>query len=176
MGGNRFPGKHVNTFDIRTEGEWTLFAGETYLDYFQRCLQQLPYYVPPVVIANLINLLLFFVLLGFLELIPFLLNFCLGRNTLGRRSGSLMREMPAATIAGGSGSGEGPVAAETGGEAESPAAVTEDVGMDEIALPPTYMPPEQTTLGLDVTFTYILMFILGLAAMLGRLVMVRGSA
>ena len=41
-------------------------------DYLKTIVQLLPYYVPPVVIANLINMVFFFVLLAAVEVIPFL--------------------------------------------------------------------------------------------------------
>jgi hypothetical protein len=46
-------------------------------------LQQLPYYIPPVVIANLINLLLFICLLGAIEIVPLLYSLVMGRAPLG---------------------------------------------------------------------------------------------
>ncbi len=63
MGGNRFP-------------------DETFSAIFRRCLRQVPYYVPPVVIANMINLLLLVFVLGAVEIVPLFL-----RTLLLRRGG-----------------------------------------------------------------------------------------
>ena len=60
------------------------FEGESGRDILRRIVQQLPYYVPPVVIANLINLVFFIFLLGAVEIVPLLLGLFMGRTpTLG---------------------------------------------------------------------------------------------
>ena len=46
-------------------------GASTVFDYLKTVVQLLPYYVPPVVIANLINMVFFFVLLAAVEVIPF---------------------------------------------------------------------------------------------------------
>ena len=47
------------------------FSGaSTFFDYLRTIVQLLPYYVPPVVIANLINMIFFFFLLGAVEFFP----------------------------------------------------------------------------------------------------------
>ena len=47
-------------------------GASTLFDYLKAIVQLLPYYIPPVVIANLINMIFFFFLLGAVEIIPFL--------------------------------------------------------------------------------------------------------
>lgn len=47
-------------------------GASTLFDYLRTIVQLLPYYIPPVVIANLINMIFFFFLLGAVEVIPFL--------------------------------------------------------------------------------------------------------
>ena len=56
------------------------FEGESSREILRRVLQQLPYYVPPVVIANLINLVFFVFLLGAVEIVPLLLGLFMGRS------------------------------------------------------------------------------------------------
>ena len=56
------------------------FEGESGRDILRRIVQQLPYYVPPVVIANLINLVFFIFLLGAVEIVPLLLGLFMGRT------------------------------------------------------------------------------------------------
>ena len=56
------------------------FEGESSRDILRRIVQQLPYYVPPVVIANLINLVFFIFLLGAVEIVPLLLGLFMGRT------------------------------------------------------------------------------------------------
>merc|ERR1712223_1888319 len=56
------------------------FEGESARDILRRIIQQLPYYVPPVVIANLINLVFFIFLLGAVEIVPLLLGLFMGRS------------------------------------------------------------------------------------------------
>ena len=56
------------------------FQGENTRDILRRIVQQLPYYVPPVVIANLINLVFFIFLLGAVEIVPLLLGLFMGRS------------------------------------------------------------------------------------------------
>ena len=56
------------------------FQGESNREIFRRIVQQLPYYVPPVVIANLINLVFFIFLLGAVEIVPLLLGLFMGRS------------------------------------------------------------------------------------------------
>jgi len=55
------------------------FGGNTldassYLDRLRKIVQLLPYYIPPVVIANLINMAFFCVLLCAVEILPFINN------------------------------------------------------------------------------------------------------
>lgn len=50
-------------------------GASTLFDYLKTIVQLLPYYVPPVVIANLINMIFFFVLLGAVEILPFISGF-----------------------------------------------------------------------------------------------------
>ncbi len=66
----------INVFFFR-------IATETNSEAFRQFLQQLPYYIPPVVIANLINLLLFICLLGAIEIVPLLYSLVMGRAPLG---------------------------------------------------------------------------------------------
>ena len=47
-------------------------GASTLFDYLKTIVQLLPYYIPPVVIANLINMIFFFFLLGAVEVIPIL--------------------------------------------------------------------------------------------------------
>ena len=47
-------------------------GASTLFDYLKTIVQLLPYYVPPVVLANLINMVFFFVLLAAVEVVPFL--------------------------------------------------------------------------------------------------------
>ena len=47
-------------------------GASTLFDYLKTIVHLLPYYVPPVVIANLINMIFFFVLLGAVEILPFI--------------------------------------------------------------------------------------------------------
>ncbi len=47
-------------------------GASTLFDYLRTIVQLLPYYIPPVVIANLINMIFFFFLLGAVEVIPFI--------------------------------------------------------------------------------------------------------
>ena len=56
------------------------FEGDSTRDTLRRIVQQLPYYVPPVVIANLINLVFFIFLLGAVEIAPLLLGLFMGRS------------------------------------------------------------------------------------------------
>ena len=56
------------------------FEGESAREILRRVVQQLPYYVPPVVIANLINLVFFVFLLGAVEIVPLLLGLFMGRS------------------------------------------------------------------------------------------------
>jgi hypothetical protein len=42
-------------------------------DYMRAVLHQLPYYIPPVMFANLINILIFAIMMGAVELLPNLL-------------------------------------------------------------------------------------------------------
>jgi hypothetical protein len=58
-------------------------ANETNAEAFRQFLQQLPYYIPPVVIANLINLLFFICLLGAVEIFPLLFSLVMGRGPMG---------------------------------------------------------------------------------------------
>ncbi len=58
-------------------------ANETNAEAFRQFLQQLPYYIPPVVIANLINLLFFICLLGAVEIVPLLFSLIMGRGPMG---------------------------------------------------------------------------------------------
>ena len=58
-------------------------ANETNSEAFRQFLQQLPYYIPPVVIANLINLLFFICLLGAVEIVPLLFSLIMGRGPMG---------------------------------------------------------------------------------------------
>ena len=55
------------------------FEGDSNRETLRRVVQQLPYYVPPVVIANLINLVFFIFLLGAVEIVPLLLGLFMGR-------------------------------------------------------------------------------------------------
>ena len=45
-------------------------GASTFFDYLRTIVQLLPYYIPPVVIANLINMVFFFFLLGAVEFFP----------------------------------------------------------------------------------------------------------
>ena len=56
------------------------FEGDSNREVLRRVVQQLPYYVPPVVIANLINLVFFIFLLGAVEIVPLLLGLFMGRS------------------------------------------------------------------------------------------------
>lgn len=56
------------------------FEGDSTREILRRIVQQLPYYVPPVVIANLINLVFFIFLLGAVEIVPLLLGLFMGRS------------------------------------------------------------------------------------------------
>ena len=42
-------------------------------EYFRAILHQIPYYIPPVMIANLINIGIFAFMMGFIEVFPNLL-------------------------------------------------------------------------------------------------------
>ena len=46
------------------------FETRSYAELFRRVIQQLPYYIPPVVLANLINLVFFVFLLFAVEVSP----------------------------------------------------------------------------------------------------------
>lgn len=61
-------------------------ANDTNAEAFRQFLQQLPYYIPPVVIANLINLLFFICLLGAVEIFPLLFSLVMGRGPMGMSS------------------------------------------------------------------------------------------
>ena len=50
------------------------FEARTSSELFRRVIQQLPYYIPPVVLANLINLVFFVFLLFAVEVVPTLLG------------------------------------------------------------------------------------------------------
>jgi hypothetical protein len=50
------------------------FARGSFAEMLRTFVQQLPYYIPPVVIANLINLLFFIFLLGAVEVVPFIVG------------------------------------------------------------------------------------------------------
>ena len=47
-------------------------GASTMFDYLKTIVQLLPYYIPPYLIANLINMIFFFFLLGAVEVIPYL--------------------------------------------------------------------------------------------------------
>ena len=55
-------------------------------DYLRAVLHQLPYYIPPVMFANLINILIFALMMGAVELLPNLLFTLLGSGKVGGAS------------------------------------------------------------------------------------------
>ena len=50
-----------------------LLVRDNQVDYLRAVLHQLPYYIPPVILANLINILIFALMMGAVELLPNLL-------------------------------------------------------------------------------------------------------
>jgi hypothetical protein len=50
-----------------------LLVRDNQVDYLRAVLHQLPYYIPPVILANLINILIFALIMGAVELLPNLL-------------------------------------------------------------------------------------------------------
>jgi len=59
------------------------FESTSYAELFRRVIQQLPYYIPPVVLANLINLVFFVFLLFAVEVVPTLLGLLMRRQSKG---------------------------------------------------------------------------------------------
>lgn len=192
------------------------FAGNSMADFVRAFLQQLPYYVPPVVIANLINLLFFVFLLGAVEIAPLLLGLIVGKappltpavSPKGHSIFNSVRVVDPAAIAaaaaasaaasasGPPGSGEGPHEAGSSGSDDgipssssledltaagsgsildilSPAVEDESsVMVDEVPLPPTYLPPEAVSPAMDATFYYVICTMSLVAAAFGNFILI----
>jgi len=152
MGGNRFP-------------------DESYAAYIRRVLMQVPYYVPPVVIANLINLMLFIFLLGAVEIVPLFLGHITGKQypIMSHLQPPINGGGGAAGDTEGSPSGQG---AEPGSVEGSTARMSEierlkefaravfpDETPEEMSLPPTSFPADSSEipgLAWDATLYYVL--------------------
>jgi len=90
-----------NAFETRSSGE-----------LFRRVVQQLPYYIPPVVLANLINLVFFVFLLFAVEVVPTLLGLLMKTKkslpaTPAQLGGGAEKVLSTAASAAGSGSSIG---------------------------------------------------------------------
>lgn len=152
-------------------------GASTFFDYLRTIVQLLPYYVPPVVIANLINMIFFFFLLGAVEFFPMMTG--LFQKTT--RTNPIFNKPPTTSVATteleaslSDGLGVSPYSFLEVFLHQSPALVkkswtspaTADV---EISLPPTYMPPESTQV-VDATFYYVVGGMTLMAAAFGNLI------
>lgn len=83
------------------------FAGDSLGDSLGRVVQQLPYYIPPVVFANIMNLVFFVLVLGVVEAVPALISLIIGSIQHPEGLASFKKQVLVA--AGGSGAaGEAP--------------------------------------------------------------------
>jgi len=139
LGGNRFVVR-----DNRTE-------------YLRAILHQIPFYIPPVMIANLINIGIFAFMMGFIEVFPNLLAIFFGSSnssTLVNSTGELVAE-----TSGDPGVGDGDP------DRVGPLEGEDWVGREE---PGNRPGPSVPTEAIDSTFYYILFTLSVLAAGLGQ--------
>jgi len=145
----------------------------SYLDRLRKIVQLLPYYIPPVVIANLINMAFFCVLLGAVEVLPFLTNIMMQHHS--KRDYRLFEshmDRNYGTCKAVNNKGITPntfleiVLHQTVARPTSTASVM----INDMPLPPTYIPPESTIQDLDATFFYVIGGMTILAMAFGNLI------
>ena len=71
-----------------------LLVENNHAEYIRTILHQIPYYIPPVMFANLINILLFGFLIGFVELLPSLLYALFGGGKTDTSPNNLTEVVP----------------------------------------------------------------------------------
>ena len=149
-------------------------GASTCFDYLKTIVQLLPYYIPPVVIANLINMIFFFFLLGAVEFFPIMTGL-FQRNT---RTNPILSKTQVETTElenTSDGMGMSPYSFMDVFLHQSPAMLVKvsKLGVaaaGEISLPPTYVPPESTTPAMDATFYYVVGGMTLMAAAFGNLI------
>jgi len=156
-------------------------GASTFFDYLRTIVQLLPYYIPPVVIANLINMVFFFFLLGAVEFFPMMTGLfqrTTRTNPIFTKQTSSVVETTELETSSTDGLGVSPYSFLEVFLHQSPALVkkswispaTGQSSSDEISLPPTYMPPESTTTTMDATFYYVIGGMTLMAAAFGNLI------
>lgn len=146
-------------------------GASTVFDYLKTIVQLLPYYVPPVVIANLINMVFFFVLLAAVEVIPFLSGLLQrsAKDALNTKAVMELSEPALFQDASTTNMGVTPntflnILMQQNTKEKNYLLMT-----DKMLLPPTYAPPESTQ-AMDATFYYIVGGMTLLAAAFGNII------
>jgi len=156
----------------RPLGGNTIFVDENnQAEYMRTLLLQIPYYIPPVFLANLFNIIVFGFLLGIVELLPSLFYTLMGLRSAGSGSGGGINLTDAVS--------------ESSGDA---ADVVDGAGAGTDAITDSQIQSEQDTIiqpsesdgsieaeALDSTFYFILFFISMLAAVAGQIIINHGQ-
>jgi len=138
-------------------------GASTLFDYLKTIVQLLPYYVPPVVIANLINMIFFFVLLGAVEILPFISGFFQRPTVLTMKTVD-NKQVQHFNMGITPNTFLNAISRQLCGEDEDVLMMLEGAH-----LPPTYLPPESTQ-AMDATFYYVVCGMAILAAAFGQLI------
>ena len=142
------------------------FDGQTTTELISRIVQQLPYYIPPVFLANLVNLVFFMFLLFAVEVVPFILTLFMkkphGSHSHLNRNLEVSKELSVDELAlKASGSGEETSKLENSLYGSKPFA-------DEALFPA----PEDISPVMDTTFYYALYIVVLFVSFLGNFFLV----